>query len=687
MLYIISTYTAMILYFSMGIYVFHLDHRAKINRLLILVCILFVISTLSELLAYNFNDRNYAFAFSQISQLGMLNYSGLMLVMTIILTHKEHLLDKEWKKLVIYFPGIFCSLYQIVWLGGFAQTDFLSSSLEYFENFYIYLNVILALGLVWHWKKTTKLNREREIAKIILTFGLITFILITVNDFIINKYISIDQILLLVFMFSIWYANKEYRFLDIASLISANDIVDKITDLVFLADDNGIILRANDRAKAVLEDKEDKLSGKKLAETVNADFSAVINALKQNPKKVYELDDDIYCQTKQGTSIPINIYASAVRDNVGEIVGIVVVYQDKTVLKQLQNEIKERTSKEQQLYYLSIHDSLTGLYNRTHFEQIMNRYQQEQQDSLGIIICDVDGLKFTNDTLGHELGDKLLIRTARILKKHLKNNEMPFRIGGDEFTVLIPGNSKEAIGELCNSLRETIDKYNIENPEKIIHISIGYAFSTAKEKKVKELFKEADDNMYIQKLSHVASVRSHTIKALMKTLEVRDFVKEGHIERVSALLANLSKNMMLSDNVAANLQLLARFHDIGKVGIPDNVLFKTGPLNEQEYKEMQRHSEIGYRIAQALPELSTIAEKILKHHERWDGKGYPLGIKGEDIPLECRILAIAEAYEAMTSDRPYRKAMTHEEALKELNNNSNLQFDPYIVEKFLEILN
>jgi HD-GYP domain-containing protein (c-di-GMP phosphodiesterase class II) len=184
----------------------------------------------------------------------------------------------------------------------------------------------------------------------------------------------------------------------------------------------------------------------------------------------------------------------------------------------------------------------------------------------------------------------------------------------------------------------------------------------------------------------VASVRSHAIKALIKTLEARDFVKEGHIERVSALLTKLSKNMVLSDNVAANLQLLARFHDLGKVGLADNILFKAGPLDEQEFKEMQRHCEIGYRIAQSLPELNTIAEKILKHHERWDGKGYPLGIKGEDIPLECRILAIVEAYEAMTSDRPYRKAMSHKEALKQLIINAYSQFDPQIVEKFIEIV-
>ncbi|NLT20622.1 MAG: HD domain-containing protein, partial [Syntrophomonadaceae bacterium] len=134
------------------------------------------------------------------------------------------------------------------------------------------------------------------------------------------------------------------------------------------------------------------------------------------------------------------------------------------------------------------------------------------------------------------------------------------------------------------------------------------------------------------------------------------------------------------------LQLLAQFHDIGKVGVPDRILFKEDRLTPEEYLEMQRHSEIGQRIALAAPELSSLAGLILKHHEWWNGKGYPLGLAGEDIPLECRILALADAYDAMTNDRPYRKAMSHEEAKAEIIRCSGTQFEPRLATLFLELL-
>lgn len=138
--------------------------------------------------------------------------------------------------------------------------------------------------------------------------------------------------------------------------------------------------------------------------------------------------------------------------------------------------------------------------------------------------------------------------------------------------------------------------------------------------------------------------------------------------------------------IQADLRLFAQFHDIGKVGIPDQILFKNGPLTLEEMVIMKRHCEIGYRIAQASPDLLPIAEWILKHHEWWNGKGYPLGLKGEEIPLECRILAIADAYDAMTNDRPYRKALTREEALSEIKKCSGTQFDPRLVDMFLKMM-
>lgn len=172
----------------------------------------------------------------------------------------------------------------------------------------------------------------------------------------------------------------------------------------------------------------------------------------------------------------------------------------------------------------------------------------------------------------------------------------------------------------------------------------------------------------------------------MRALEARDFITEGHVDRLQDLVSSLGREIGLPQRDINDLRLIAQFHDIGKVGIPDHILFKPGPLTSEEMTEMRRHSEIGHRIAQSSPDLVPIADFILKHHEWWDGNGYPLGLKGEETPLECRIIAIADAYEAMTSNRPYRQAMLPQEAIDELKRCAGTQFDTQLVEKFIKTL-
>ena len=200
------------------------------------------------------------------------------------------------------------------------------------------------------------------------------------------------------------------------------------------------------------------------------------------------------------------------------------------------------------------------------------------------------------------------------------------------------------------------------------------------------IFKQADDMMYREKLHRKQSTRSSIVRTLMKALEARDFCTEGHAERLQDIMVVLAQSLQIPERNIADLRLLGKFHDIGKVGIPDHILLKAGPLNEEERRIMQRHSEIGHRIATAAPDLMPIADWILNHHEWWDGSGYPLGLKGEQIPFECRLLAIVDAYDAMTSDRPYRRAIASFEALVELKKFAGIQFDPILVEKFCEMI-
>jgi len=220
-----------------------------------------------------------------------------------------------------------------------------------------------------------------------------------------------------------------------------------------------------------------------------------------------------------------------------------------------------------------------------------------------------------------------------------------------------------------------------------LSMSIGVDLRNDSAQPLNEVFKEADNNMYREKLYRSRSTRSAIVQTLMKALEARDFITEGHAERLQDMVGDLGVAVGLPSRSIVDLRLLAQFHDIGKVGMPDRILFKPGLLTAEEKVEMQRHSEIGHRIAPASPDLMHISDWILKHHEWWDGSGYPLGLAGKDIPLECRLLAIVDAYDAMTSDRPYRQALPHEQAIQELLNCAGTQFDPHLVSKFVETIN
>lgn len=379
---------------------------------------------------------------------------------------------------------------------------------------------------------------------------------------------------------------------------------------------------------------------------------------------------------KNGSLIHVSILGYPIVVN-GIQLGVYGIYNDITLRKQAEDKLK----------YISLHDPLTGLYNRAYFEQKLQQYQRKYPEKMGIIACDIDGLKIINDTLGHDAGDAVLVSISKIITGCLKKRHILSRIGGDEFAIILPDADKKEVENTCRRINARIERHNIQGSNLHLHVSIGFAVLDSDNRiSVNDLFKEADNNMYREKLHQGKSARSSIVQTLMTALEVRDYITEGHAERLQVLVQNMARALKIPERTINELRLLAQFHDIGKVGIPDRILNKKGPLTPQELKIMQRHSEIGARIAQSAPELAPIGDWILKHHEWWNGEGYPLGLKGEEIPLECRILSIADAYDSMTSWRPYRNAMTHEEGRAEILRCSGTQFDPFIVEKTIDIL-
>ncbi|MGS0765590.1 PAS domain S-box protein [Syntrophomonas curvata] len=363
--------------------------------------------------------------------------------------------------------------------------------------------------------------------------------------------------------------------------------------------------------------------------------------------------------------------ASPLYDEEGKKVGAIESVRDITRQKQDQERVR----------YLSFYDKLTGLYNRAFFEDELKRLDTDRQLPLSIIIGDVNGLKLVNDAFGHQDGDELLIKVARLLKDTCREEDIISRWGGDEFAILLPRTSEKYALKLYYRIKSSCRKagsYPLQ-----ISISLGVATKEHAWQNTLDVLKEAEDRMYRNKLLESKSNRSSFIVSLEKTLWMKSHETREHTRRLRRIVVNMGRVLGLPQNELDNLTLLAALHDIGKIAIPNNILDKPDRLTPDEWETIKKHPEIGYRIALSSPELSPIAEAILMHHERWDGHGYPLGQKGKEILLNARILSIADAYDVMVNGRPYQSGISHEEALEEISRCANSQFDPELAQIFI----
>ncbi|QBP43132.1 diguanylate cyclase [Paenisporosarcina antarctica] len=343
---------------------------------------------------------------------------------------------------------------------------------------------------------------------------------------------------------------------------------------------------------------------------------------------------------------------------------------------------KELAFQNEEISYLSYHDQLTGLYNRRFYEEELKRLDTPRNLPLTILIGDLNSLKLINDFFGHAMGDELLKKTAEIIKQGCRADDIVSRIGGDEFVILLP---KTNAFEAQVIIKRILELASLEKAGLIdISISFGYETKKHKEDKIQEVFKKADKHMYTFKLFESPKIRGNTVDMIIKAFQDKNKRLEQHSQRVSKLCERMGQVLGMFDYQIEELATVGLLHDIGKIAINENILNKPGKLTVDEWKEIKRHSEIGYRILSTANDMSKMADYVLAHHERWDGKGYPRGLKENEIPFESRIIAIADAYDAMTSERTYSIALSAEAALVELQKNAGIQFDPELVTVFIE---
>ncbi len=356
----------------------------------------------------------------------------------------------------------------------------------------------------------------------------------------------------------------------------------------------------------------------------------------------------------------------------GEIIGYHAIYTD----------ITERKEREQQIEELSYCDQLTGLFNRRYYMEKLKEYDVEKYLPLTMVIADVNGLKLVNDSFGHMAGDELLAKAAKVLLEGKRENDLLARLGGDEFIFLLPNTTGNEAVTRIEEYKRSAENTMIETIP--LSISFGVATKNRHGESVETIFKKAEDQMYNNKLFDSPSIRGKAIDNVIKALYKKNQREEQHSQRVSTLAEEMGLAMGFSQYKVKELKAVGLLHDIGKIAIQEEILNKVEGLTEFEWREVKRHSEIGYRILSTVNEMGEIAEIILAHHERWDGMGYPKGTKGEEIPFEARIISIIDAYDAMTGSRPYKDPISSDEALEEILKNSGTQFDPHLVEVFIK---
>ena len=360
----------------------------------------------------------------------------------------------------------------------------------------------------------------------------------------------------------------------------------------------------------------------------------------------------------------------------GERVGLIGISRD----------ITERKIREEEIVYISYHDYLTGAYNRRFFEEEFERQNNALNFPIAVIMGDVNGLKLINDSFGHHFGDKLLKEVVKRISECLRADDVSARIGGYEFGIILPRTSEAEAHAIVTQIKQNIEKESENNTSEnsLLSVSFGFAIQAEVGVDLGVLMKEAEGYMYNKKFYDSRSLKGKTINIVMKTLFEKSPREKMHSERVGNISAAIAEKLGFEKERINKIRVAGCLHDIGKIGIPENILNKKGRLDAQEWEIMKTHSEKSGRILENTIEYSEISDIVLYHHEKWNGNGYPKGLVGNAIPLESRIIAVADAYDAMTFNRTYRSKISSAEAIKDLKQGAGTHFGPAIVEIFID---
>lgn len=390
--------------------------------------------------------------------------------------------------------------------------------------------------------------------------------------------------------------------------------------------------------------------------------------------KPQEIKDDILLVSKNGKRYYLEDSAAPIKDDRGNTRGVVFVFRDATEIKKQKDRIE----------YLSYHDSLTGLYNRRFFQEELKRVDVARNLPLSIIIGDLDGLKLTNDIFGHTTGDNLICNAAETFKEVCREDDIIARWGGDEFIILLPQTTKEDASKIVDRIKKNYADKNLE--ALTAAISMGFATKDSLDQKIDKILDRAETLMYSNKTMYRNNENNKYVEDIINNLYTKSPAERRHAIAVKKYALKFADYLELSESEIERIEEVAYYHDIGKVAIDSELLNKVSKLTVEEYEKIKLHPVIGYRILNYFKETISIAQDVLYHHERWDGSGYPKGLAKEKIPIGSRMIALVEAFEIMTSDYSYKKQVSCNQALDEIETNAGSQFDPELAREFIKFI-
>lgn len=386
-----------------------------------------------------------------------------------------------------------------------------------------------------------------------------------------------------------------------------------------------------------------------------------------------KLSDNIVLTSRDGRRYYLEDSASPIKDENNQTVGVVIVFRDVTD-KKLQREKIEK---------LSYYDSLTGLYNRLFFEAEIKRLDTSRNLPISIILGDVNGLKLTNDVFGHTCGDELLRKIAAVMQRVCRSDDIIARWGGDEFVLLLPRTGEAEADKIRSRIKEEFAREQINAIRGSISMGCMTKMTT---EAILDVLDEAEERMYTQKAVERSQFLGNAIKSIINALHERSPREKEHALQVSKMCQKMGKELDLSENDLRKLKDSGFYHDIGRVVLRPELLGRSYRLSRQEMYELKRHPIVGYRILSSFDETMDLAEIVMTHQERWDGKGYPKGLNGYEIPMFARIINIVESYERMTNDPDPELRKSRKTALCHIMENSGHQYDPYLVNVFQQML-